>query len=71
MGLCEQLSQRSSVCSVGGAQLTGTAPPPVSNKLANLLCFVIAAGAFAMIGLDATAHHGQTHSGTQEYVRHD
>jgi hypothetical protein len=24
-----------------------------------------------MIGLDATAHHGQTHSGTQEYVRHD
>jgi len=43
----------------------------VTNKLANLLCFVIAAGAFAMIGLDATAHHGQTHSGTQEYVRHD
>ena len=43
----------------------------MNNKLANLLCFVIAAGAFAMIGLDATAHHGQTHSGTQEYVRHD
>jgi len=37
----------------------------MSSKLANLLCFVIAAAAFAMIGLDATAHHGTTHSGTQ------
>jgi len=43
----------------------------MSAKLGNLLCFVIAASAFAMIGLDATAHHGMTHSGTQEYVRHD
>ena len=43
----------------------------MSAKLGNLLCFVIAASAFAMIGLDATAHHGSTHSGTQEYVRHD
>ena len=42
----------------------------MNNRLANLLCFVIAAGAFAMIGLDATAHHGQTHSGAQEYVRY-
>jgi len=43
----------------------------MSSKLANLFCFVIAAAAFAMIGLDATAHHGTTHSGAQEYVRHD
>ena len=43
----------------------------MSAKLGNLLCFVIAASAFAMKGLDATAHHGLTHSGTQEYVRHD
>ena len=43
----------------------------MNNKLGNLLCFIIAASAFAMIGLDATAHYGSTHSGTQEYVRHD
>lgn len=43
----------------------------MKSKLANLFCFVIAAAAFAMIGLDATAHHGTTHSGAQEYVRHD
>ena len=43
----------------------------MNTKLANLFCFVIVAAAFAMIGLDATAHHGTTHSGAQEYVRHD
>ena len=68
---CEQLSQRPGLCSVGGAQLAGLRTPFMSAKLGNLLCFVIAASAFAMIGLDATAHHGLTHSGTQEYVRHD
>lgn len=31
----------------------------------------VAAAGFAMIGLDAVAHHGQTNSGTQPYVRHD
>jgi len=43
----------------------------MSDRLGNLLCFVIADSAFAMIGIDAAAHHGSTHSGTQEYVRHD
>jgi len=43
----------------------------MSDRLANLLCLLIAATAFAVIGLDAAAHHGSTHSGTQEYVRHD
>lgn len=37
----------------------------MDNKLTNLACFIIAAATFAFIGLDATAHHGSTHSGTQ------
>ena len=41
----------------------------MNNKLANAACFLIAAAAFAFIGLDATAHHGSTHSGTQPYVK--
>lgn len=41
------------------------------NKLANLCCFVMAAAVFAMIGLDAGNQPGMTHSGSQEYVRHD
>jgi hypothetical protein len=40
----------------------------MSSKLANLFCLVIAAAAFAMIGLDATAHHGTTHSGAQQRI---
>ena len=32
---------------------------------------VVAAGAIALIAYEAMAHHGHTHSGTQEYVRHD
>lgn len=43
----------------------------MSDRLANFICLLIAATAFAVIGLDAAAHHGSTHSGTQEYVRHD
>lgn len=37
----------------------------MNNKLANAFCFLIAAATFAFIGLEATAHHGSTHSGTQ------
>jgi len=37
--------------------------------LNNLLCCLIAAGAFAMIGIEASGHHGSTHSGTQVEVR--
>ncbi len=41
----------------------------MSNKLANVTCFLIAAAGFAFIGFEATAHHGSTHSGTQPYVK--
>jgi hypothetical protein len=41
----------------------------MKDKLANAACFIIAAATFAFIGLEATAHHGSTHSGTQPYVR--
>ena len=41
----------------------------MQDKLANIACFLIAAAAFAFIGLEATAHHGSTHSGTQPYVK--
>jgi len=38
------------------------------NKINDAICFLVAAAAFAMIGLDAVAHHGSTHSGTQRVV---
>ena len=41
----------------------------MKNKLGNIACFLIAAAGFAFIGLEATAHHGSTHSGTQPYVK--
>jgi len=41
----------------------------MQDKLANIACFLIAAAGFAFIGLEATAHHGSTHSGTQPYVQ--
>ena len=41
----------------------------MKDKLANLACFAIAAGFFALLAVDATAHHGSTHSGTQPYVK--
>lgn len=37
----------------------------MNDKLANIACLLIAAATFAFIGMDATAHHGSTHSGTQ------
>lgn len=39
------------------------------NRINNIICCVIAAAVFAMIGLEANGHHGSTHSGTQE-LRH-
>jgi len=41
------------------------------NRLANICAAIIAAWAFAMIGIEGAAHHQPTHSGTQEYVKHD
>lgn len=51
--------------------LLSVATASMSDRIANFICLLIAATAFAVIGLDAAAHHGSTHSGTQEYVRHD
>ena len=39
------------------------------DRINNAICLLIAAATFAMIGLEATAHHGMTHSGTQVEVR--
>jgi len=41
----------------------------MDNKIANLTCFVIAASFFALLAMDATAHHGSTHSGTQPNIQ--
>ncbi len=38
------------------------------RRLGDVCSFVIAAWAFAMIGLDVNAHHGRTHSGSQPVV---
>jgi hypothetical protein len=34
----------------------------------NAIAFLFAASVFAMIGIEASGHHGSTHSGTQEFV---
>lgn len=39
------------------------------NVVNNFICFLFAATAFAMIGIEASGHHGSTHSGTQEIQR--
>ncbi len=39
------------------------------NRINNAICFLVVAATFAMIGIEATAHHGMTHSGTQVEVR--
>lgn len=36
------------------------------NVVNNFICFFFAATAFAMIGIEASGHHGSSHSGTQE-----
>ena len=39
------------------------------DRINNALCFMIVAAVFAMIGIEASGHHGSTHSGTQAEVR--
>jgi hypothetical protein len=39
-----------------------------ARRLGDVCAFVIAAWAFAMLGIEAGAHHGSTHSGTQPVV---
>lgn len=39
------------------------------NTINNIICGLIAAATFAMIGIDGAAHHGSTHSGSQAEVR--
>ena len=34
----------------------------------NAIAFLFAASVFAMIGIEASGHHGSTHSGTQEFI---
>jgi hypothetical protein len=41
------------------------------RRLGDICSLVIAAWVFAMIGIEAGAHHSPTHSGTQQVVRHD
>jgi hypothetical protein len=43
----------------------GTATKTI-NVVNNFICFLFAATAFAMIGIEASGHHGSTHSGTQQ-----
>lgn len=38
------------------------------DRINNTICLLMAAAVFAMIGLDAGAHHGTSHSGTQPLV---
>jgi len=39
------------------------------NHISNICAAIIAAWAFAAIGIEAGAHHQPTHSGTQQVVR--
>jgi hypothetical protein len=43
----------------------------VTNRVNNICAAIIAAWAFAMLGIESGAHHQPTHSGTQEFVRHE
>jgi hypothetical protein len=38
------------------------------NRINNAICFLVAAAAFAMIGLEAGNQTSPTHSGTQQVV---
>ena len=40
------------------------------DRITDILCTVLVAATFAMIGIDYSTQHTQTHSGTQPYVRH-
>ena len=41
------------------------------DRINKAICLLVAAATFAMIGIEAGAHHSPTHSGTQQVVRHD
>jgi len=41
------------------------------HRFGDICAALIAAWAFAMLGIEAGAHHSPTHSGTQQVVRHD
>ncbi len=43
----------------------------MSRRVGDFCVAVIAAWAFAAIGIEAGAHHQPTHSGTQEVTRHE
>lgn len=42
----------------------------MADHITNILCTVLVAAVFAMIGIDYSTQHTPTHSGTQPYVRH-
>lgn len=39
------------------------------NRINNLIAFLFAAAVFAMIGIEASAHNGSNHSGTQGFIK--
>lgn len=43
----------------------------MTNRISNICAAIIAAWAFAAIGIEAGAHHQPTHSGTQPEIRYD
>jgi hypothetical protein len=43
----------------------------MASKISNICAAIIAAWAFAMIGIEGAAHHQPTHSGTQTAIRYD
>jgi hypothetical protein len=51
--------------------LTQSTQETMTNRISNICAAIIAAWAFAMIGIEGAAHHQPTHSGTQEYVKYD
>jgi len=48
---------------------TGGTATKTLNVVNNFICFLFAATAFAMIGIEASGHHGSNHSGTQEFIK--
>lgn len=41
------------------------------NRINNVICCLITAAVFAMIGIESGNQTSPTHSGTQQVVRHD
>ena len=46
----------------------GTATNHRLNVVNNFICFLFAASAFAMIGIEASRQPATTHSGSQEFI---